>query len=540
MALEPLEDIHLDESYGSGGVIDRSVISSLTVLGLILIMTAAINFVNLATAQSVKRAKEIGIRKVLGSKKSHLMIQFLSEVFLITFIALIVSLAVSEGALMKLEPILGYSLGLNLFSQPDILFFLVLLVLVVTLLSGFYPAIILANYNPLVAIKSSNGAVKSRAASMSLRRVLVVVQFLISQTLIIGTLVIVYQMSFMINKPLGFDTDAIVTFSIPERTEEKMELLKTRLQGVAGIGDISFYVASPGVARTNNMDQIINPMGAGSELIRANRKNVDDQYAQLFDLKLLAGDFLRTSSPSGSSVINKKLSESLGFDSPETAIGKRYVTSYDEAYIISGVVDDFHNNSLRGNIDPVFMINGPSQYFEGGVKLNLNDDFNDALGEIEKIWSEVFTADVFSYRFIDEKVVQQYGSEARVAQLLQIFAMIAIFIGGLGLYGLVSFMANQKTKEIGIRKVLGASVTSILTIFSKEVLVLVAIAFIIAAPVGYYLMDQWLGNYVYQIDIGSGIFATSIGATILIAATTVGFKAIKTATANPIKSLRDE
>ncbi len=539
MALEPLSGIHLDEDSGLS-VVDKSVISSLTVLGLILIITAAINFVNLATAQSVKRAKEIGIRKVLGSKKSHLIIQFLSEVFIITFISLIASLGVSEAVLMQLEPILGYNLGLNLLAEPGIVGFLLLLTLVVTLLSGFYPSMVLANYNPVTAIKSNSMASGSKSKSMSLRRVLVIIQFLISQTLIIGTLVIVYQMNFMLNKPLGFDTEAIVTFSVPERTEEKMSLLRSRMQEVAGVGDISFYVASPGVARTNNIDQLKDPKGGGAEMIRANRKNVDDQYAELFDLKILAGEFFRESSPNDNSVINKKLAESLGFESPEQAVGQRYETSFGRTYIITGVVDDFHNNSLRGEIDPVFMMSGTSQYFEGGVKLNLNDGFNDALTKLEEIWSEVFTADVFTYQFIDEKVVQQYQSEQRVTQLLQIFAGIAIFIGCLGLYGLVSFMANQKIKEIGIRKVLGATIGSILGIFSREVLILVAFAFLIAAPLGYYLMNQWLSNYVYQINIGPGVFAMAVGATVLIAAGTVGFRSVKAASANPVQSLRDE
>ncbi|MFY0593013.1 ABC transporter permease [Roseivirga sp.] len=540
MELQPLVGMHLSGDYGSGGVIDESIIASLQILGLILIITAAINFVNLATAQSVKRAKEIGIRKVLGSKKSYLIFQFLSEVFVITIIALVISLGISEAVLMKLDPILGYNLGLNLFSEPKIFLFLFLLTITVTLLSGFYPSIVLSNYNPLVTIKSNNSSLNSRGTAMSLRRVLVVIQFLISQTLVIATLVLVYQMNYMIKQPLGYDTESIVTFSIPERSEEKLNLLRGRIQEIAGVGEVSFYVGSPGVARINNIDQIKNPNGNGTETVRANRKNTDEHYGELFGLELLAGVFFTETSPAESSVINRKLAESLGFDSPSTAIGQRYETAYNESFIITGVVEDFHNNSFRGTIDPVFMMKGMSQYFEGGVKLNLDQGFDNALSKIEAVWADIFTEDVFTYSFVDERIVSQYAGEERFNTLLKIFAGIAVFIGCLGLYGLVSFMANQKTKEIGIRKVLGASIFKILSMFSREVILLVLVAFVLAVPIGYYVMDGWLNGYEYRIDFGPKIFLIAISSTLIIAALTVGFRALKTAQANPINSLRDE
>lgn len=539
LALEPLTDIHLDEETGPGGLISESNLNGLQVIALILILTAAINFVNLATAQSVKRAKEIGIRKVLGSNKSHLVIQFLGEVFLITTASVILSLALSEGALIKLEPILGYGLGLNLLAEPGIILFLIGLIAIVTLLAGFYPAMVLANYNPVDAIKNSSMN-RNSGKGLSVRRFLVIAQFFISQVLIIGTLVIIFQMNFIQNKELGFETEAILTFSIPERTPEKMDLLKTRIAGVSGVGEISFYLASPGGARTNNIDDIKDPNN-GEESFNANRKNVDHNYANLFDLELIAGEFYREEAPDDRAVLNRKFAEQLGYTDAETAVGQRFETKWGRTYIINGVVEDFHNNALWSGMEPVYMMSGSSQYFEGGIKLKIDDGYKQTISQIEKIWGEVFTEDVFTYQFLDERIAAQYESEKQISSLLQVFAGLAIFIGCLGLYGLVSFMANQKIKEIGIRKVLGASVGGIINIFSREVLVLLGIAFLLAGPLGYYAMKVfYLDDYVYSISIGLPVFAVAIIATVLIAAGTVGFRAFKAATANPIQSLRDD
>lgn len=539
LALEPLVDIHLDEETGPGGMVSESSLKGMQVIALILILTAAINFVNLATAQSVKRAKEIGIRKVLGSNKSQLVIQFLGEVFLITAASVVLSLGLSEGALIKLEPVLGYDLGLNLLAEPGIILFLTGLIAVVTLLAGFYPATVLANYNPVHAIKNSSMS-RTSGKGLSVRRFLVVAQFFISQILIIGTLVIIFQMNFIQNKELGFDTEAILTFSIPERTPEKTDLLKSRIAAVSGVGEISFYIASPGGANTNNIDDIKDPNN-GEETFDANRKNVDHNYANLFDLELVAGEFYREEAPDDRAVLNRKFSEQLGYSNPEEAIGERFETRWGKTYIINGIVEDFHNQALWSGMEPVYMMSDPGQYFEGGVKLKIDEGYKQAISQIEKVWSEVFTEDVFTYQFLDERIAAQYESEKQISGLLQVFAGLAIFIGCLGLYGLVSFMANQKVKEIGIRKVLGATVGGIINIFSKEVLILLGVAFLLAGPIGYYLMKVfYLDSYVYSISIGLPVFLVAIVATVLIAAGTVGFRAFKAATVNPIQSLRDD
>jgi len=540
LGLEPLTDIHLDEETGPGGVISEGSLGALQLIAVVLILTAAINFINLATAQSVKRAKEIGIRKVLGSGKSQLIIQFLGEVFLITTISVLLSLALSEGALMKLEPLLGYQLGLNLVSEPGTILFLVGLIVLVTVLAGFYPAMVLANYNPVDAIKNSRLTSKGKSGGMSIRRVLVVFQFWLSQMLVIATLVIVFQMDYIKNKDLGFDTEAIFTFAIPERTEEKMALLKSRIESIPGVGEMSFYIASPGGASRNNIDDIKDPRNS-EESFNANRKNVDHNYAELFDLQTLAGEFYRKEAANDACVINRQFSQALGYESPELAVGQRFETRWGRTYLISAVVEDFHNNTLRSDMQPVYMMPGTSQYFEGGLKLRIDDGYKRAIANIERVWSEVFTADVFTYEFLDERIARQYDSEQQFSSLLQVAAGLAIFIGCLGLYGLVSFMANQKVKEIGIRKVLGATVSSIVGIFSKEVLVLLGIAFLIAAPLGYYAMNTaFLDNYAYSIDIGLTVFVVAILATVFIAAITVGFRAFSAATANPIQSLRDD
>ena len=540
LTLEAITDIHLDEETGNGGFVNQSTIRAMQIIGIVLILTAAINFINLATAQSVKRAKEIGIRKVLGSNKSHLIAQFLGEVFLITSMSVVLSLGLSEAALIRLEPMLGYELGLNLLQEPSTILFLVGLIFTVTLLAGFYPAMVLANYNPVHAIKNSSLSSKKGSGSLSIRRVLVVFQFFISQTLVIATLVIVFQMNYMQNKDLGFDTEAILTFSIPDRSEEKMDLLKSRIESIAGVGEISFYLASPGGANTNNIDDIKNALNS-EETFDANRKNVDHNYANLFDLELLAGEFYRKEAPQDICVVNRKFTKELGYENPEAAVGQRFETRWGGSYLISGVVEDFYNNKLNSFFDPVYMMTGSSQYFEGGVKLSIDEGYQQTIASIEEAWSEVFTEDVFAYEFVDERIASQYESDRQISALLQVFAGLAIFIGCLGLYGLVSFMANQKVKEIGIRKVLGASVMGIINIFSREVLMLLGIAFLVAVPLGYYGMNvAYLDDFPYSIDIGVVIFVVSIAASLLIAGCTVGLRAFRAATANPIQSLRDD
>ena len=540
LTLEPLTGIHLDEETGNGGFVNQGTIKAMQIIGIILVLTAAINFVNLATAQSVKRAKEIGIRKVLGSNKGHLIAQFLGEVFLITSMSVVLSLGLSEAALIRLEPMLGYELGLNLLQEPNTILFLIGLIVAVTLLAGFYPAMVLANYNPVHAIKSGSLSAKSGSGSLSIRRLLVVFQFFISQFLVIATLVVVFQMNFMQNQDLGFDTEAILTFSIPDRSEEKMDLLKSRLESIAGVGEISFYLASPGGANTNNIDDIKN-LKNSEETFDANRKNVDHNYANLFDLELLAGEFFRKDAPREVCVVNRKFVQELGFTSPEAAVGQRFETRWGGSYLISGVVEDFYNNKLNSYFDPVYMMTGSGQYFEGGVKLSMDEGYQQTIASIDDAWSEVFSEDVFSYEFVDERIASQYEAERQISGLLQVFAGLAIFIGCLGLYGLVSFMANQKVKEIGIRKVLGASVMGIINIFSREVLVLLGIAFLVAVPIGYWVMNSfYLDNLAYSIDLGALIFVVSIAATLLIAGCTVGLRAFRAASANPIQSLRDD
>jgi putative ABC transport system permease protein len=538
-SLQPLADIHMSEEYGGNSAIDNAALTSLRVIALILLITASINFINLATAQSVKRAKEIGIRKVLGSSKRHLVFQFLGEVFLITLVSVVISLGLSEAALMKLEPFLGYSLGLNIISEPQTLLFLLGITIAVTLLSGFYPAVVLSRYNPVDAIKNSKLTSK-KGNSMSIRRSLVVLQFLISQTLIIGTLVVVFQMDFMKSKPLGFDKENLLTFTIPDNKQENLDLLSSQIEAISAVEGISFYIASPGGASTNNIDEIKGPSGGEDDYFRANRKNVDFNYGSVFKMELLAGEFYRSGAPSNHAVINRKFMNQIGITNAEEAIGSTAETTYGRSMFIVGVVEDFHNNSMKSEMDAVFMMDGRNQFFEAGLRLNANADTRLVIDQVESIWNEIFVGDVFVHQFLDDTIAAQYETEARISELFQVFAGMAIFICCLGLYGLVSFMANQKTKEIGVRKVLGASVRSIVMIFSKEVIMLVAAAFIIAAPLTYYIMSGWLNGYAYKIDMGVSIFIIGILATAIIAMITVGSRAMNAATANPVKSLRDE
>lgn len=537
--LQPLSEVHLDPNTGMGNI-DQSVLKALNVIAVILILIAAINFINLATAQSVKRAKEVGIRKVLGGGRVQVIFQFLGEVLILTTASVILSLGLSEAALMQLEPFLGYSLGLNLLANPETIFFLIILILSVTLLSGLYPSLILAGYNPINAIRSAKLTARSKKSGMSLRRTLVVFQFLISQILIIGTLVVLFQMNYMTSAPIGFDTANILTFNVPENDAEKRNLLRSRLSSISGVGELSYFVATPGAASVDNFDEIKNPAGSESEKITAVRKNVDAWYEDVFGFEMIAGEFYREDSPEDHTVINRKLSEALGFDEPTDALGTSLENGYGGTLMIVGVMEDFHNRSFRSVIDPVYMLKGSGQYFEAGVQIQSGVDYSSIVDQVNAVWSDIYTKDVFEYGFMDENIVSQYANERKISQLFQCLAGVAIFICFLGLYGLISFMANQKVKEIGIRKVLGASVQQIMMIFSKEVTVLVLIAFVIAAPLAYFVMNLWLSGFEFRIAFGAKIFVIGVLVTFTIAAVTVGSRALTAALTNPVKSLRDE
>jgi putative ABC transport system permease protein len=539
--IQPLSAVHYDAAAGnySNKTISHELINVLWLIAAFILLIACVNFVNLSTAQAVNRAKEVGVRKVLGSNKSQLQIQFIVETFLIVTIAVTLAGAVTLFALPYVNQLLEVSLSFNILNNPAIILFLLTVTIVVTALAGFYPSIVLSRFNAINALKSKLTVNTSKG--ISLRRGLVVFQFIIAQALILGTLVIVQQMNYFMNQPLGFDKDAIVNVPYrPDSTGVKLtDYLKQQLLS-NGVQAVSFNSNSP-VEDDNNMFTKFKFDNAIKDAdFQAISKFVDNDYVPTYKLQLVAGRNLQPSGWTKEFLVNESFIKSLGLKKPEDIIGKEI--SMMNGLIkcpVVGVVKDFNDRSLRNNLAPLLMATNSTMYRQASIKLSITN-IAASMQSIKKIWEQTFPNNVYEYRFLDDKIASFYKQENQLSQLYKIFAAIAIFLSCLGLYGLASFMAVQRIKEVGIRKVLGATAANIVYLFSKEFIVLIAIAFVIATPIAWYYMHQWLQDYSYRIDISWWIFLIGGVASIVIALATVSFQAIKAAVANPVKSLKTE
>lgn len=545
LKLQPLSELHSSETIArnyNGVTVSNNILVALALVGLFLIATACVNFINLSTAQAVKRAKEIGVRKSLGSRKGQLVIQFLSETFLITSIATIAGLGLAELLFYRIEGIFGYEVHLDLLRDTGMLIFVGILIVFVSAVSGFYPALVLARLNPIMAVKNMLTS-KQTSGFFSLRRALVIFQFAISQLMIIGILVINLQMDYFLNEDLGFNDDSILTFKLPEGKQEKLQVLKTNLLQNAHINAVSFSTSGPQADwKVNN--PLFHP-GITQEDRSGNLKMADEDYLNLYQIELIAGRNYEKGDPIDLVVVNRKLTRLFGFDDPSDALGERFKYGRGTLeFTVAGVVEDFHASSLHQELDHVVLANREWNIYEAGIKFNISSgglsDMKELIAFVEDQWLTTFPDYVFDFEFYDERIAKQYENEQKVSSFFGIIVFIAIGIGCLGLYGLVSFMANQKTKEIGIRKVLGATELNIWNIFSKELLVLLFLAFFVAAPVAYYSMNLWLNNYAYRIDLSPWVFLVSITISLVIALATICYKSVKASKANPILSLKDE
>ncbi|MBS0030597.1 ABC transporter permease [Chitinophaga sp. 22321] len=537
LAFQPLKDMHLDKRFPTlkDDSLSPAELWALTIIGIFLLLVACINFINLATAQSVNRAREIGIRKVLGSNRLQLLKQFLNETALITALALVLGCMMAWVALPYLSDLIQKPLALAPLQYPSILLFLLLTGIAVTFLAGFYPAIVLSGFNPLAAIKSRINA--RSAKGISLRRGLVVFQFVVAQLLVIGTLVVVKQMQFFRNQPMGFEKKAVVLLDLPSDSTLKLKYpyLKSRLLQLPGVVAGSLCSVEPSSRSGRFTDYYYNNE---RQPYSVKRVAADTGYFNTFRLGLVAGRYPFPSDTMREVLVNETIIKKLGLHSPADIVGK--MIAVDEgglkSYPVTGVLRDYNNNSLRDEIAPSLISTGYDDY--GTLALRLNpESIGSTLKQIEKVFTEVYPTYIYDCTFFDAQIGNFYKAEAMTAALFKVFAFLAMFISCLGLYGLVSFMAVQKTKEVGIRKVLGASVQSIVFLFSKEFTILISIAFVVAAPVGYYFMKKWLFSFHYHTDMGWGIFILAIGLSVLIAWIAVGYKAVRAALVNPVKSL---
>jgi putative ABC transport system permease protein len=548
--LQPISAIHFDEVYGGiDGVrtASKTTLYGLLVIAAFLLVLGCINFINLTTAQASQRAKEIGIRKTMGSKRSQLIIQFLSETFLITIFAVVISVALAPVILKLFADFVPKGVSANVFMQPGLLIFLVLLTIAVSILSGFYPALVLSGYKPVSVLKNqaSNNASKTRNAW--LRKSLTVTQFVIAQFFIMATILVSKQIYYALHKDLGFKKEAIVNLSTPYKSlnTNKQEVFMNKISAIPQIEMISVGGAPPSSGNTNSttVTYIDGKKEIKTEL---QQKYADENYLKVYKIKLLAGRNLRQSDTSGNIIINNMYAKTLGFNDPAKAVGIRMEFNGKKREII-GVTVDFYQKSLRSPIKPLaILMAGNNKWNNRTFHIALKqqtaggDEWKAGIAGIEKVWKELYPDDNFEYTFYDESIAKFYDAEKHTSTLLTWATGLSILISCLGLLGLAIYTTGQRTKEIGVRKVLGASVAQIVTLLSTELMWLIGLAFVLVTPLAYYAMHKWMENFADRTTISWWIFALSGAGMLLLALFTLSFQTVKAAIANPVRSLRSE
>lgn len=545
--LQPLADMHFDPNYNTfafgSSRASMSVLISLGCIAFFLLLLGSINFINLNTAQATQRAKEIGIRKTLGSSKKQLVIQFLSETFLLTLLAAVLSLFLSFGLLRIFSDFLPQGLSFELFSDPWVIAFIIVLLLLVTFLSGFYPGLVLSHFKPVSVLKNQ---ILTRGDKSSLRKYLTVFQFVIAQVFIIGTLLVGKQLHFLMTKDMGIQTEALANIQIPWHDEsmEKRIRFRDEIKEQPLVNEVSLSGHPPASFSSNSShvtyfdkEKEINT----SLLFVYGDKN----FLDLYDIELLAGrnhlnDTIREF------IINETYLKLLGFKTPQDAIGKT-IKMNEESHPIVGVMEDFNQRSLKSGIEP--MAFAGDWYRERFVRFNRvhfslqagrSEDWPGTIAQIEKVWNEIYPDADFQVNFMNDIVERFYQQERRTTTLLQWATGLSIIISCLGLLGLVVYTTERRTKEIGIRKVLGATLTQLNLLLCKDFLILVGIAFVIAAPIAWYGINIWLEEFAYKTNMSWWIFLLSGTAMGIISLIIMSIRTIAKANANPVKSLRTE
>lgn len=542
--LQPLNAIHFDATFGpfKSNNASKPTLYGLLVVAAFLLILGCINFINLSTAQSVQRAKEIGIRKTIGGTKKQLIFQFLSETLLLTITALLLSIAIMPWLLKLFSSFIPPAINMGMLLQPGIIIFIIALLIVVTLLAGFYPSLVLSSYKPVAVLKSqSNNNNKTRKSWF--RVTLTAAQFIIAQFFVITTLAVSSQIHYMLNKDLGFRKDAVLTFDKPWRDTSKTRplALLSDVQSLPGVAGVS-YAGSP--PATGGYSATTIKVNTGKKLVETTVeiKDAGPEYFKLYDMKLLAGRLLLQSDTIKEYLINETFANFLGFKNPADAVGK-FVENGNSRFPIVGVLADFNPKSLRSSVPTLVYTAQAKNYSTYHVLLKPDisgNDWKKTIAALEKKYKSYFPSETFKYVFVDDSIAAFYQDEQNTSSLLNWAAGLTIFISCLGLLGLVIYTTNQRTKEIGIRKVLGASVHQLVALLSKDFLKIVLIACIIASPLAWWAVHNWLQGFAYKTDINAWLFIAGGSIMLLIALFTLSFQTIRSALANPVKSLRTE
>jgi len=529
--LMPLNDNH-DRNYDYTSFTYDFPVPLLVILSILaglIALIACINFVNLATAQALKRAREVGLRKTLGSSRFQLILQHLSEAFVVTLLGVGLGLVVAKLGLLQLNELYGGSyLHFHFWDEPSTLLLMGGLTVMISLLAGFYPAFVLAGYQPVLALKSQTYTGQSKG--LFLRRGLVIAQFAGAQLLVIVTLILINQVRYFKDRPLPFNPKAIVLIPALRGNEEQQhDRLRQELQRIPGVIRFSF-----GNVGNEAGTFYADPKLKHSTLI----SYVDTAYLATFGMRLLAGRNVTADSTSRPApvVVNQALIKRLGFKEPVSALGRTY-TLEGQIVVIRGVMEDTYTQPMSNQVEPITLLYNPARFT--GVALHISSaQTSTTLARMERAWQRVYPHYLCKYQFMDDSLNREYGPYRLIFSILGIASFLALFIGCLGLYGLVSFMALQRTKEIGIRRVFGASVATIMLLFSRESAGLLLVAFVLAAPLGYFLGIALLMEFPERVTPGPGIFGASFLGSLLIALLTIGYRSYQAAVQNPVKSLR--
>lgn len=539
--LEPLTDIHFNADVIENPVRTAHIptLYGLMAVALFILVLAVINFINLSTAQSMQRARETSIRKVLGSGRTTLIVRFLVETFVLTFCAALIAIVLVKPVLYSFSSFIPKAITFRI-ADGSTLIILIASTFITTILAGLYPAKVLSSYLPALGL---NGKGSERGGEKwFLRKGLIVFQFTIAIVFIIGSFVIAQQLAYTRKKDLGFNADAIITVDTPRGDSlSKISLFAQKIKQVTGVNKTALQWTSPMTDNSRGMRLKFN---------RTDKKEIgvtqvagNEDFIPLYQIKLLAGRNLVKSDTVNEFVINETLSQMMGNKTPADALGKILYWN-DRPYPVAGVVADFHTSSFHQPISPLCIINRLNR--EGSVAIKLASKGKDAgnvgntIARIERTWKEIYPANTFNYRFYDESLAMLYEKDRQTATLMNTSMAITIFISCIGLFGLTLFTSERRAKEISIRKILGAGITNIAVMLSKEFIMLIIVALCIASPVAWYFMNRWLQGFAYRIDISPWLFIAAGLLTVFIALMTIGFQAIKAAIANPVNALRTE
>ncbi len=540
--LQPLNDVHFNSLYAGFDqrLAHKPTLYSLFGVAAFLLLLACINFINLTTANASQRAKEIGIRKTMGSSRKQLVFQFLGETFFLTGVAGIISFCLAPFLLKLFADFIPPGLKFAPLQQPYIFLFLLFLVVIVSFLSGMYPAFILSGYKPVHVLKAQSFTGSNETRHAWIRKTLTVSQFVIAQFFVIGTLMISKQINFSLHSDLGFNTDGIITFELPRDSvvSHRQQLLNEVNSfpevELAGTGFLA--PATDGAAFTN-ISYSPKPEIKDPVQIRWG----DPEYIHVYKIKLLYGRNVMASDSIKEFLINETYAKLLGFQKSEDAIGKMLLYNKKQLPIV-GVMQDFHEQSMHEPITALVLGGNNGRIFHVRLKRNIggSDSWKNAINKMQVAFKQIYPDSDFDYQFVDETVASFYETEQHTASLLNWATGLSVLISCLGLLGLVIYTTNTRTKEIGIRKILGASVANIVSILSKDFVRLVIIAFVIAAPIAWWASYEWLQDFAYRTTLSPWVFLLSGLGMLLMALITLSVRTIKAAVENPVKSLRTE